>query len=436
MPIIESNGDLMAETCCQALQNISTGAFQNKKTSPMTYIRDESTNLNFVGKLLSSWPWLVRYPAWRTQEVLRRMVEKVDFQNLIFIVANHYEPAWNSENKILQLNTQIARVDDWCRKAREIGNAVRGADGKPFCHTYFYPAEQYLQPILDQLAELQCDGFGEVEVHLHHGTEQPDNGTNLRRMLEEFRDILAEKHQLLSRESGLGRARYAFVHGNLALANSASDKNCGVDSEMQILADTGCYADFTLPSAPDESQVPRINAIYQCGHELHERAPHRSGPNLRVGEQPALPVLFTGPLVFDWRRRIRGFPVPRIDTGSLAGNYPLSLDRLNRWRQARIGVRGRPEWVFIKLYCHGFFPYDQEETIGEPLQRFLEAVLDFGEKSGQFNVYFVTAREAFNIAMAAVDGHKGSPELYRDYKMRSIMKKTPGVQPTTAELII
>jgi len=224
---------------------------------------------------------------------------------------------------------------------------------------------------------------------------------------------------------------YAFVHGDQALANSAGDRYCGVDSEMQILTDTGCYADFTLPAAPGESQVLRINSIYHCGRAAYERIPHRSGPSLRVGLQPELPVLITGPQVFDWGRQIYGLPVPRVDDGALTGNSPLSLIRLDRWRNAHIGVLGRPEWVFIKLYCHGFFPRDQENMIGEPVQRFLEHVLEFAEKSGQFKVHFVTAREAFNIAMAAVEGHSGNPGLYRDHLMRLIMKNQ-GVRPHTA----
>jgi len=84
-------------------------------------------------------------------------------------------------------------------------------------------------------------------------------------------------------------------------------------------------------------------------------------------------------------------------------------------------VAGRPEWVFIKLYCHGFFPQDQDETIGEPVHRFWDEVINFSEKSGQFRLHFVTAREAYNIAMAAVDGHQGNPHLYRDYQMKMIM---------------
>lgn len=376
-------------------------------------------------KLVWSLPWLFRYPLWRAERCLRRTVETECPQHLILLVANHFEPCWNEHGEVLNCSTQLARLEQWIKLARTIGRAVQDCDGTCFRHTYFYPAEQYHAPLLERLAELQAEGLGEVEIHLHHGVDQPDTPENCRRTVETFRDVLAQEHKCLSRRHGVGTPMYAFVHGNLALANSAGGRYCGVDSEMQILAETGCYADFTLPAAPYQPQVPKINAIYECGHPLHERRPHRSGPNLRVGVVPQLPVIFTGPLVFDWRRRLWGLPVPRLDDGALARNYPLNLARLHRWRGAHIGVRGRPEWVFIKLYCHGFFPYDQAMSIGEPIRRFLDDVLEYGERSGQYKVHFVTAREAFNIAMAAVDGRTGEPGLYRDYLLRPVMGTKP-----------
>jgi hypothetical protein len=162
---------------------------------------------------------------------------------------------------------------------------------------------------------------------------------------------------------------------------------------MQILADTGCYADFTLPSAPDQSQVPRINAIYQCDNPLNESRPHRSGTGLKVGDKPTLPIILTGPLVFDWSRRLHGLPVPRLDDGALAQNYALSMGRLLRWRNAHISVEGRPEWIFIKLYSHGFFEWDQDAMIGEQLKRFMNEALELGERTGAFKIHFASARE-------------------------------------------
>ncbi len=367
-------------------------------------------------KLRWSLPWLLRYPAWRLRELTNRAKDVEGPTHLIFLVANHFEPPIGPEG--------LPELKKWCQLARSTGAALRDEDGTPFRHTNFFPAEQYDPALLEMMAELQADGFGEVEVHLHHGVEQPDTAESTRRLLLEFRDVLAERHQCLSRESPKASPQYAFVHGNWALANSAGGKFCGVDSEMQILAETGCYADFTLPSAPDRSQVPRLNAIYQCGHPLTEARPHRSGPDLKVGDKPITPIIFTGPLVFDWTRRVRGLPIPRLDDGALAQNYPLNLERLNRWRGAHISVGGRPEWSFIKLYSHGFFNWDQDAMIGEQMKRFMGEALEFGQRSGRYKIVFASAREAYNMVLAALEGKSGNPGAFRDYRLRQIMKET------------
>jgi hypothetical protein len=376
-----------------------------------------------LNKLLWSLPWLARYPFWRANDLVRRATESDKPSHLIITVGNHFEPSWREQGGWLDWDAQLARMDQWSEKARKIGRALQDFDGMPFRHTYFYPAEQYYAPLLDKAAELQSEGFGEVEVHLHHGLEGPDTEENLRRVLVEFRDALAEEHKCLSRMDGEGQPMYAFIHGNWALANSAGGRYCGVDAEMQILRETGCYADFTLPSAPDQSQVSRINAVYSCGHPLTEARPHRSGSSLRVGKMPTLPVIFTGPLVFDWTRRLRGLPIPRLDDGALAANYPASPARLGRWRSAHVSVRGRPEWVFIKLFSHGFFDHDQDAQIGDGMLRFLEGSLELAQRTRAFKLHFATARESFNIALAAVDGRDGEPGKFRDYRLRTIMQE-------------
>ena len=368
---------------------------------------------NTLTKFLWSFPWLVRYPAWRVKEIARRISRPESKTHVIVMVANHYEPGLGER--------AVRRVEDWWEQARELGNVVRDHDGTPFRHTNFYPAEQYDHQLLELLAGMQREGLGEVEVHMHHGVDQPDTAENTRRMLMSFRNVLVDEHRCLSRDK-TGAARYAFVHGNWALANSAGGRFCGVDNEMEILAETGCYADFTLPSAPDESQVARINSIYQCGRPMHERKPHNEGPDLKVGDNPKLPILVEGPLVFDWRsRRKAGIPVPRVDDAAMAGNYPLSVDRFNRWRSANITVRGRPDWVFVKLYCHGFFAWDRDMMIGEPVKVFWSEVMELAERTGQFKLHFASAREVFNMIMAAVENQSGDPALYRDYSLVQVM---------------
>ena len=373
-----------------------------------------SKEADILTKVKWSLPWLVRYPFWRATKLLLSG-GATDHSHIIFVVANHYEPGVGRQ--------AAAPVDHWCKLARSTGRSLKDHDGTFFRHTYFFPAEQYDCASIDKLAALQDEGLGEVEVHLHHGVDKPDNASNTRRLLETFRDTLAYKHNCLSLDASSSLPQYAFVHGNSALANSAGGRNCGVDSEMQVLASTGCYADFTLPSAPDQSQVPKINAIYQCGHPLQQARPHRSGPDLKVGDKPSLPIIVNGPLVFDWTRRVHGLPIPRVDDGALAGNYPLQLGRFRRWQSAQIGVRGRPEWVFIKLHCHAFFEQDQEAMMGDELRRFMTEILEEAEATGRFKVHFASAREVFNIIMAAVEGERGDPGLYRDYHLRPIRKQ-------------
>ena len=45
--------------------------------------------------------------------------------------------------------------------------------------------------------------------------------------------------------------------------------------------------------------------------------------------------------------------------------------------------------------------------IGDSMRLFLEELLELADRTGEFKVHFATAREAFNIAMAAVDGQPG-----------------------------
>jgi hypothetical protein len=65
---------------------------------------------------------------------------------------------------------------------------------------------------------------------------------------------------------------------------------------------------------------------------------------------------------------------------------PSDLRRFYRWRNARISVKGRPDWIFIKLYSHAFFEHDQDAMIGEKARRFLSQVLENGERTGEYRV--------------------------------------------------
>jgi hypothetical protein len=186
--------------------------------------------------------------------------------HLIFALADHFEPAIVPSDGAARAPypEQERRLERWCREYPQKFGSYRDAEGRPFVHSYFYPAEQYDQPLVARLAEHCHAGWGEIEIHLHHGVEAPDSPENTRRQLIEFRDQLATEHGCLSYWGNSSLPRYSFVHGNFALANSDSGRACGVDSEMQVLAETGCYADITLPTgAFHGAQTSKINSIYE-----------------------------------------------------------------------------------------------------------------------------------------------------------------------------
>jgi hypothetical protein len=371
---------------------------------------------------MKTWESVRRALRWApisTWQRLTRPPSAVRPLHVIIALADHFEPSIvpGRSGTLAGRDEQLRRLERWVRQYPAVFEPWRDKEGWPFRHTYFYPAEQYDAELVALLAEHCRAGWGEIEIQLHHGVGAPDTGQNTRRQLEEFRDRLVS-HGCLSRWEGDGPARYGFVHGNWALANSREGECCGVDEEMQILSDTGCYGDFTLPSAPNKAQVAKINAIYECNPPLARRAPHRSGQDLRVGHEPKLfPLIVQGPLLATLSRRGGFWPVPGIENSAVTTLHPPSLTRLMRWMNARIVVHGRPEWVFIKLHCHGMDPRDEGAMLGDLARNFLREIAELG-RSGDYIFHFVTAREMVNILLAACAGREGDAGAYRDFRLR------------------
>jgi SAM-dependent methyltransferase len=369
--------------------------------------------------------WLPSY-AW--QRATRRAHS--GRTHLMIALADHFEPAIQPYRGSARapFHEQERRLEFWCREYPKVFDRWRDSDGRPFKHTYFYPAEQYEEGLLDRLASHTAEGWGEIEIHLHHGLQAPDTAENTRRQLLEFRERLVSQHGGLCFLDGTGSPRYAFVHGNFALANSAGGRNCGVDSEMQILADTGCYAEMTFPPGPYHStHIAKINSLYQCSLPLGRKAAHRSGPNLEVGRVPAVfPLMVEGPLMMRWGRT-NGSRFIGVENGSITVSDPPTQHRLRLWKQAAIAVRGRPDWVFIKLQCHGMDPRDHEVMLGATMGQFLRELVEGAQQRLEV-VHFVSAREMVNIMLAACDGRDGDPVEYRDYRL----KRSPGVTPQLA----
>ena len=390
--------------------------------APKTGIAKFARRLNYAGKCLPGYAWqrLVRRPA-------------IGRVHLILALADHFEPSSMPGNNagFAPRDVQESRLERWCEEYPKNFDDFRDHDGRRFTHTYFYPAEQYDPGLVGRLADFCREGWGEIEIHLHHGLSSPDTGESTRRELVRFRDALALEHGCLAYADGDSTPKYVFVHGNFALANCADGYACGVDNEMQILAETGCYADMTYPtSAFHPAQIAKINALYECSLPLERVAPQRRGHALAVGRPIAkFPFMIQGPWMLDFDRSSRT-RLGRIENGSLTHVNAPSLRRLVLWKQAGISIAGRPDWIFIKLHTHGMDPLQTDTVLGAPMQRFLSDLVAGAEERREV-LHFVSAREMANLALAACDGREGNPADYRDYhyhlgRVHPNSRTTPG----------
>jgi hypothetical protein len=326
-------------------------------------------------------------------------------------VADHYEPLYGRPPR----RVARARVSRWLRDYPRQFGGLRDSDGRPPRHSFFYPLEEYEPEFLDALAELCRQGFGEVEVHLHH---DGDTAERLARTLRAYKHLLAEQHGLLSTHRETGALAYGFIHGNWALCNSRPDGRwCGVNNELDVLRETGCYADFTMPSAPHPTQTRTINRIYYAANVPGRPKSHDVGVGVGAGPPPANGLmLIQGPLALNGRSRKWGV-VPRLENGCVQASQPATLDRLPLWLRARVQVPTRPDWYFVKLHAHGGPEKDHDALLGQPMVDFHAALADFARDHDWFHYHYVTAREMYNLARAAEAGWQGSVAGALDFEL-------------------
>lgn len=342
--------------------------------------------------------------------------ESAALVDLLFCVADHFEPelggaAWS---------TRLARVRRWHEEYPPLADGFRDADGMRPRHTFFFPAEAYHPELVEPIAALCDAGIAETEVHLHHDN---DTGENLRRTLLTFTTILRERHGLLAQDRD-GRTVFGFIHGNWALDNSLrGGRHCGVNDELSILIETGCYADFTMPAVPFESQSSIVNAVYLATDDPLRPASHRTGTLARAGTPVRMDqlMIIPGPLQLTWRSPRHGV-LPRIDTSLIDFRNLPTADRCDRWIKAGVGIVGLPSWVFVKIHTHGAPEANADVLLGAPMQRLHEVLTTTFNDGRRYRLHYVSAREMANIARAATDGMSGNPGMYRDYRYRRAVR--------------
>ena len=328
--------------------------------------------------------------------------------HIIFSLVDHFEPFWNGVSDDVASN----RVVKWEKQLLPIHEQFRDSEGFMPTHTFFYPEEEYKYEYLEKLASMCRHKIADMEIHLHHDN---DTAESLANKLVTFKKTLFNDHGLL-RKDAAGNIIYGFIHGNWALDNSRKDgRMCGVNNELTVLRDTGCYADFTLPSAPCDTQTSKINSIYYAEDNPLLPKSHDTGVDVQVGRIPTGDLmLIQGPLALNWQKRKWGV-LPRIENGDLSSENPPTPDRIDLWVKQHIHVKGKPDWIFIKVHTHGTQEKNGDMLLNGGLAKmysYLEKRYNDGKK---YKLHYVSSWEMYNIIKAAEAERVGNPAQFRDY---------------------
>jgi len=234
------------------------------------------------------------------------------------------------------------------------------------------------------------DEIADVEVHIHHDGEGRENFID---RINGFCRHLRDEHGLLRELNG--KPAFGFIHGNWALDNSRPDGRwCGLNDEILILRDLGCYADFTMPSGDSPTQARMINTIYWASDDPSRPKSYDSGVPVTVGgEMKGDLLMIPGPIGIRWRDRL----LPRLETGELSGGNVATPYRVKRWVDLAPRIGGD---IFIKLFAHGA----QERNSSVLLGGELKSALDLLVAEANYRrcaVYFLSAWQMY-LAIEAI----------------------------------
>jgi len=322
-------------------------------------------------------------------------------RHLLVFYTDHFEPG-----------THFDRIQRWESDFPRLASAHRDHEGRPHQHTWFYPAEQQIDANLIGLQRLVTGGFGEVELHYHHG---PDTYQS---MQEKLRQAVAYFQRFGFARTVGGDTQWAFIHGNFALDNAQGRNSlCGVNEELKLLRSMGAYADFSFPAVWNRAQPRFVNVIYEAQDDPGPKSYDREFP-FQARPSARLPI-FTGPLtayfVID---PLRAFY--KVEDANVHPTVPMTAERVDQWVRANIHVPGRPEWVFIKIWGHaGSSNAEVSDNLpGGTFERALERLERRYNDGRRYVLHYVTAREAYNVARAAAAGKRGDPTLYYDFEVK------------------
>lgn len=329
--------------------------------------------------------------------------------HVLFCMCDHYEPGTGK----VSAEVGTRRVEDLLREYPLIADAHRDSHGNKPRRSWFYPPHYHQHGWLKSLVSLCERGYGEVELHLHHGKQEPDTSENLRATIKQCIDEYAIFGVFGEVD---GRREYGFIHGDWALDNSRNGEYCGVNDEISILKETGCYADFTFPCYND-ANPKQINSIYYAKDDPARPKSHDTGEHVCFGGHDAARsardlLMVEGP--FHPYKRNGSW---RIFGDAIDTEQRITIDRINRWVQTGISVKGKENWIIIKTHTHG--ASDGEVAIGPEMHTMFSHLEATCRDRPGYALHYVTARELYNVIAAAEAGETGDdPAAYKDYRVK------------------
>lgn len=333
--------------------------------------------------------WLLPYIQNRARKLMRHTKPKRAW----IAITDHYEPL----GKAASIGVALDRIGQWRdRWPRIAEDAPRDAMGQRPQYSFFYPEEEYRRELLDNIAEIVRLGIADVEVHIHHDYEQRDAFIQ---KITTYCRRLADDHGLLRQHDG--RTVFGFIHGNWALDNSRPDgRCCGLNGEIALLRDLGCYADFTMPSLPSPTQGRVLNQVYWCtGNADGSPRSYDRGVEARVGGGRCGDLLmFTGPLGIRFKDTFK----PQLETGEIAGYDMPTASRVRQWFDLAPSVG---DDLFLKLYTHGAVERNFVPLLDTGLSTLFQELAKEADRRG-IEIHWATAWQMYQAAEALIFGRQ------------------------------
>lgn len=371
---------------------------------------NDEVSYKIKNKLWRAFFYSAAHLQWAVSRTIHRLRKNTQAPvHILFCLCDHFEPGTGYVNPAIEKERMKTLLTTYPGLAK----AHLDFYGNPLKRTWFFPPHYHRYNNLRELVTLCEQGYGEIELHLHHGKIKPDTSENLKRTLEQ---CIEEYGHFGIFGSEQGQKKYGFTHGNFALDNSQCGRNCGVNDEIRILSDTGCYADFSFPSLNITSPI-RINSIFYATDNPRKPKSYNFGHRVKRTASPGCDrgdlMLIQGPVYPSLRRK---GPFRVFNGDDINGKPPKTQRDVDHWVDSNIHVQGQKNWIIIKTHTHGATTGDA--VLGREMKEICR-MFEMNYNDGiRYRLHYVTARELYNIVRAAESGEKDeNPEVYRDYKI-------------------